>query len=73
MRYVPIEKIWQCFSNKYEAIIAGAFEARQVIEAVRDGKLEVNDDPYFYALKRLLTTEPAEKKTAKKKSGDAAS
>ncbi len=68
-----IEKIWQRYSNKYESVIAGSTEARRVIEAIRDGKIEITEDPYLYALKRILTVEPAEKKSAKKKTDDAAS
>jgi DNA-directed RNA polymerase subunit K/omega len=73
MKYVPIEQIWERFPNKYDSIIAAAVEARRVIEAIRDGKIEVTEDPYLYALKRAVAAEPAEKKASKKKTDDAAS
>lgn len=72
MKYLPIEKIWERFNNKYEAIILGAREVHRVIEALHDNKLEITEDPYIYALKRILTADQAQKKTAKKKTTDAA-
>jgi len=72
MKYVPIEKLWERFNNKYEAVVMGSREVRRVIEAIRDGKIEINEDPYLYAVKHLLTAKPPEKKTVKKKTTDAA-
>ncbi len=72
MKYMPMERLWERFSNKYEAVILGAWEVRRVIEAIRDGKIEINEDPYLYAIKHLLTAKSPEKKTAKKKATDAA-
>ena len=57
MRRTSIEKLWKRFNNKYEGIVAASKEARRILEAVSNGEIEVRENPYFYALRRVLSGE----------------
>jgi DNA-directed RNA polymerase subunit K/omega len=58
MRFIAIEKIWEKFTNKYEALILAAKEARRIAEAIEKNELQLEENPYRYALRVVL-----EKKT----------
>uniref|UniRef100_A0A7C6A8Q5 DNA-directed RNA polymerase subunit omega n=1 Tax=candidate division WOR-3 bacterium TaxID=2052148 RepID=A0A7C6A8Q5_UNCW3 len=58
MRFIAIEKIWEKFTNKYEALILAAKEARRIAEAIEKNELQLEENPYRYALRLVL-----EKKT----------
>lgn len=57
MRYIPIEEIWEQFKNKYEALVVLAQEVRRIKDAIRAGEIELHEDPYLYAFKRIRAGE----------------
>lgn len=61
MKFITIEKIWEKFTNKYEALIRAAKEARRITEAIEKNELQLEENPYRYALRVVL-----EKKTEDK-------
>ena len=54
MKFIEIEKIWEKFKNKYEALNHSAKEARRVIEAVEKNEITIGENPFRYALKQIL-------------------
>jgi len=63
MKYIAIEKIWEKYPNKYEALIKAAKEARRVIEALEKNEIQLAENPYRYALKHILEETTKEEKT----------
>jgi DNA-directed RNA polymerase subunit K/omega len=68
MKYITIEKIWEKFPNKYEALVKAAKEARRVIDALEKNEIQLEEDPYRYALKHTLEQETPDKKEEKTES-----
>lgn len=60
MKLIAIEKIWEKYSNKYEALIKAAKEARRVIEALEKNEIQLLDNPHRHALKVILEDKPKE-------------
>ncbi|MDH5185877.1 MAG: hypothetical protein OEZ20_03340 [candidate division WOR-3 bacterium] len=67
MKYITIEKIWKSFDNKYEAVIKASREARRVIEAIEKNEINLEENPYRYAIKRVV--EEKTKATENKEEG----
>lgn len=55
MKEASIEKLWKMFDNKYQGIVVASKEARRILEAISNGEIEINENPYFYALRRVLS------------------
>lgn len=55
MRRTDIEKLWKKFDNKYQGIVVASREARRILEAINNGEIEVKENPYLYALRRVLS------------------
>lgn len=56
-KYVPLDDIWRRFSSRYEAIMVATREVRRVIDAIRDGQIELSGDPYLYVLQKIAQGE----------------
>lgn len=57
MKYVSLEKIWQVYPNKYQALNVAALEARRVIEGLNKGELQPGRNIYEHSLERLVNSE----------------
>ncbi len=68
MKYIAIEKIWEKYPNKYEALVKAAKEARRVIEAMEKNEIQLEENPYRYALKHTLEQASQDKKEEKTES-----
>ena len=68
MKYISIEKIWEKFPNKYLALVKAAKEARRVIDALEKNEIQLEEDPYRYALKHTLEQATPDKKEEKTES-----
>ncbi len=55
MKRIDIEKLWKRFDNKYQGIVVASQEARRILEAINNGEIEVKENPYLYALRRVLS------------------
>ena len=61
MNYIAIEKIWEKYPNKYEALVKAAKEARRLVEAIEKNELQLEENPYRYALRLILEGKSKEK------------
>lgn len=68
MKYITIEKIWEKYDNKYQALVRAAKEARRVIEGLEKNEIQIEGNPYRHVLK-LIFEEKAEKTEEKEKTG----
>ena len=57
MEKASIEDLWKKFDNKYQGVVIVSREARRILEAISNGEIEVKENPYFYALHRVLSGE----------------
>lgn len=54
MKYIPPEKIWEKFKNRYEVIILASQKVRELIEEAKEGRTTIPEKNVFiYALKRV--------------------
>ncbi|MEO0094202.1 MAG: DNA-directed RNA polymerase subunit omega [candidate division WOR-3 bacterium] len=54
MKFITIEEIWKKFPNKYEALIRAAKKVRQLVEAAEKNEIQLNENPYRYALRAII-------------------
>lgn len=54
MRHLSLEKVWEQYPNKYQALNIAALEARRVIDALQRGELQMNQDIYDHSLEWLI-------------------
>ncbi|MBN2379188.1 hypothetical protein JXM67_05245 [candidate division WOR-3 bacterium] len=52
-----LEKIWELYGNKYRYLVLASLEARKLIEAVAEGKIDTIDNPYILGLQRTIRGE----------------
>jgi hypothetical protein len=57
MRYISLEKIWQIYPNKYQALNVAALEARRVIDGLSKGDVQLSRNIYEHSLDRLVSSE----------------
>ncbi len=60
--YIPPEKVWEKFKNRYEVIIKASQEVRRLLEEVREGRTNIPEKNVFlYVLKKILSEKKLEK------------
>ncbi len=57
MKNISLERIWEKYPNKYQALNVAALEARRLIDAMQKGEVQLNENVYDYALGRLIAGE----------------
>ncbi len=69
-KYIPPEKIWERYKNRYEVIIRAADLVRELLAEESEGRTETSSDSaikkkesiYIQALKRILSEKPKDEK-----------
>ncbi len=57
MKYTSIERIWDKYENKYQALRIASLEARRVIDALQTGDIQINQNIYEHSLQALVAGE----------------
>jgi len=57
MKNLSLEKIWEKYPNKYQALNVAALEARRIIEALQKGEMQMTQNIHEYSLARLIAGE----------------
>ncbi len=57
MKHNSLEKIWEKYPNKYQALNIAALEARRVIDGIQKGEIQTSENIYDHALAKLVAGE----------------
>lgn len=54
MKEVSLERIWELYGNKYRFLVSASLVARELIEAVAEGRVDAIENPYSLGLSKAL-------------------
>jgi hypothetical protein len=57
MKHLSLEKIWDLYPNKYQALNVASLEARRVIDGLHKGDVQMSKNIYEHSLEMLVHDE----------------